>query len=565
VKQRPGWAAFFPLATLAVFLLPIAAGLLGTLLPAFGYLPALGGGELSLEPWRDLLAAPGLAAAVRLSLTSGFGATLIALLLTLAFLAAFHGRWPLRQAQRLVAPLLAMPHAAFAIGLAFLLAPSGFLVRLISPWLTGWERPPDLLLIQDPLGLAMMLALAVKEVPFLLLLALAALNHLPAAATLATARTLGYAPASAWFRFLLPQLYPALRLPVYAVLAYGLSQVEIGLILGPTTPPPLAPLVLRWFADPDLARRFQGAAGAVMQLGIVAAGLILWRLGEAAVATVGRRALLRARRGRGERPLRLAAGAGMALSLGLAAAALLLLLLWSVAEVWRFPAALPERWSLAAATARLDTIGPAFRTTLLAGLAAALVALVLVLGCLEHESRAQLRVGRRALALLYLPLLVPQVAFLFGLQVLLLLSRLEGTWVALVLAHLVFVLPYVFLSLSEPFRALDPRLIASARTLGLSRWRVFVEVKLPVLLRPLLAAFAVGFAVSVGLYLPTLFAGAGRLTTLTTEAVALASGADRRLTALFALLQALLPLAGFWLALWLPRFVWRRRRDLALA
>ena len=107
-----------------------------------------------------------------------------------------------------------------------------------------------------------------------------------------------------------------------------------------------------------------------------------------------------------------------------------------------------------------------FWTTLIAGLAAALVALALVLGCLEHESRARLSVGRRALAVLYLPLLVPQVAFLFGLQVLLLLGRLEGSWAALVLAHLVFVLPYVYLSLSEPFRAVDRRLVASAEVLG---------------------------------------------------------------------------------------------------
>jgi len=563
-RARPGWFAFFPLATLAVFLLPIAAGLLGTLLPAFGYLPALGGHAPSLDPWRDLFGAPGLGRAIGLSLGSGFGATLIALALTLAFLAAFHGRWPLRQAQRLVAPLLAMPHAAFAIGLAFLLAPSGFLVRLLSPWATGWERPPDLLLIQDPWGLAMTLSLAVKEVPFLLLMALAALNHLPASATLASARTLGYPPAAAWFRFLLPQLYPALRLPVYAVLAYGLSQVEIGLILGPTTPPPLAPLLLRWFADPDLALRFQGAAGAVLQLALVAGGLLLWRLGEAVVAAVGRRVLLAGRRGGSGATLRFAAGGGMALALGLAVAALLILVLWSLAERWRFPDALPAQWSLERPAAALATLARPFWTTLLAGLAAALAALVLVLGCLEHEARARLRVGRRALALLYLPLLVPQVAFLFGLQILLLLGRLEGSWPALVLAHLVFVLPYVYLSLSEPFRALDARLVDSARTLGLSPWRVLTRVKLPILLRPILAALAVGFAVSVGLYLPTLLAGAGRLATLTTEAVALASGADRRLAALYALLQALLPLVGFGLALWLPRLAWRNRRGLAL-
>ena len=37
--------------------LPILAGLAGTVLPAFGYLPALGGEGFSLEPWRMLLAA----------------------------------------------------------------------------------------------------------------------------------------------------------------------------------------------------------------------------------------------------------------------------------------------------------------------------------------------------------------------------------------------------------------------------------------------------------------------------------------------------------------------------
>ena len=565
LSGRPGWLAFFPLATLAVFLLPIAAGLAGTLLPAFGYLPALGSRSFGLAPFRDLLAAPGLGEALGLTAASGLAATLLALLLTLAFLAAFHGRWPLRQAQRLVAPLLAMPHAAFAIGLAFLVAPSGFLLRLLSPWLTGWERPPDLALIQDPGGLAMTLALAIKEVPFLLLMALAALNHLPAAATLATARTLGYGPTAAWFGFLLPRLYPALRLPVYAVLAYALSQVEIALILGPTTPPPLAPLVLRWFADPDPALRLQGAAGALLQLLVVGAGLLLWHLGERLLALLARRLLLRGRRGGGGRLLRLSAGAGMSLALGLALAALLLLALWSVAEAWRFPAALPTRWSLEPLWHGLATLQRPFWTTLLAGAASAGLALLLVLGCLEHEARARLAVTRRALALLYLPLLVPQVAFLFGLQLLLLLGRLEGSWPALLLVHLVFVLPYVYLSLSEPYRQLDPRLVTSARTLGLSPWRVLVKVKLPILLRPILAALAVGFAVSVGLYLPTLFAGAGRLTTLTTEAVALAGGADRRLTALYALLQTLLPLAGFWLALWLPRLAWRHRRGLAVA
>ena len=69
----------------------------------------------------------------------------------------------------------------------------------------------------------------------------------------------------------------------------------------------------------------------------------------------------------------------------------------------------------------------------------------------------------------------------------------------------------------------------------------------------LAAAFAVGFAVSVAQFLPTLFVGGGRFATVTTEAVALSSGGQRSLLAAFALLQWLLPACLFALALWLGR------------
>jgi putative thiamine transport system permease protein len=91
---------------------------------------------------------------------------------------------------------------------------------------------------------------------------------------------------------------------------------------------------------------------------------------------------------------------------------------------------------------------------------------------------------------------------------------------------------------------------------------VFFAVRLPLLLRPLLVAAAVGFAVSVGLYLPTVLGGGGRLTSLATEAVTLASGGDRRIVGVYAFLQALLPLLAFGLALAVPAFLFRHRRGL---
>jgi len=95
--------------------------------------------------------------------------------------------------------------------------------------------------------------------------------------------------------------------------------------------------------------------------------------------------------------------------------------------------------------------------------------------------------------------------------------------------------------------------------LGLPRWQACWRVKWPLLLRPVCAAAAVGFAVSVAQYLPTQFAGGGRFTTVTTEAVNRSAGGHRSVLAVQALLQVALPLAAFAFAAAWPRWATRHR------
>ncbi len=556
---------FLPGLTIALFLGPIVAGLLGTILPSLGYLPALGGDQLSLEPWRRLADAPGLATALRLSLTSGLLSTAAALALTILVFAAGYGTRTLTRAKQSMTPVLAVPHLAMAVGLAFLIAPSGWLARLLSPWLTGWQRPPDLALVQDPYGLALSLGLVVKETPFLILMTFAALGQIPADERLRMARSLGYGPVCAWLKVILPSVYPLIRLPVYAVLAYALSVVDMAIVLGPTTPPTLAVLVLRWFNDPDLSMRFQAAAGACLQLAVVVGAIGLWRCLETAVAWLARPWLVGGARGGSGRPVRLAAWSGIALLLGLSLGSVLGLGVWSLAGAWRFPDAWPEAVALQGWAHGLHAVaGPAW-TTLTIGLVATLAALLLVVGCLENESRQRRRPGRGALAMIYLPLLAPQIGFLFGVQLLLVRVGLDGTRLAVVWAHLLFVLPYVFLTLADPYRSLDPRYARSALSLGKPPWVVWLRVKLAMLLRPVLIAFAVGFAVSAAQYVPTLFAGGGRVATLTTEALSLASGGNRRTVGVVAFSLAVLPMLAFGLAVGVPAWRFRDRRALRVA
>lgn len=555
--------ALVPPLTLFLFLAPVLVGLAGTLAPAFGYLPAIGADTLSLAPWRTLVSAPGFATSLKLTLSVGVMASLLSLAGALSLVIALSGsRWFAR-IQGLLTPLLASPHASIALGLAFVLAPSGWIVRLISPELTGWTRPPGALVtIRDPYGLALVFGLLTKEIPYLAITLTAALGQVPAARLVACARAMGYARRTAWLKLVLPQLWPQLRLPFYAVIAYSLSVVDQALVLGPGNPPPLAVLATRWFSDYDLAQYLPAAAAGVLQLGLVIVGLLLCRLVEAGLTRAGR--LWIERGGRAGVVDWLAPAVALLAGVVLAAGLLALagLGLWSVAASWPFTAAVPRSWSLAAWIAS-DRLGASLATTLLIAAAATLLALLLCLGCLEYEARAQAKPGNGVLWLLYVPLLVPQIAFLFGLQVALVLLRLDGTMLAVIWTHLVFVLPYVFLSLADPWRALDPRFARSAASLGASPLRIFMRLKLPMLLRPLLVSAAIGIAVSVGQYLATVFAGAGRVATISTEALTLASGADRATIGVLGFVQSLVPLLCYGLALLLPRLVFRNRQGLS--
>lgn len=79
--------------------------------------------------------------------------------------------------------------------------------------------------------------------------------------------------------------------------------------------------------------------------------------------------------------------------------------------------------------------------------------------------------------------------------------------------------------------------------------KVWWKIKIAILLPAICSAWAIGISVSLAQYLPTLMLGGGRISTLTTEAVALASGQDRRISAIYALLQSLVPFLFYIMAI----------------
>src|SRR5205814_9256732 len=121
--------------------------------------------------------------------------------------------------------------------------------------------------------------------------------------------------------------------------AYGLTVVDMALVLGPTRPPTLAVLAWQWLLDADPAMNRQGAAAALLLtllvLALAGGAVLCWRALRPAAA---RRWTL------GDRPDAHRSRDVPWLLIGVAVyAAVLLMLVWmSTAGVWRFPRAWPS-------------------------------------------------------------------------------------------------------------------------------------------------------------------------------------------------------------------------------
>lgn len=506
-----------------------------------------------LEAWKALFEAPRLQAAVGMTLWTGLASTGLAWVLSAWLISQAFGKPWWQSVVRRLGPLLAVPHAAFAVGLVFLLAPSGWILRVFSPWLSGWTQPPQIATSQDAYGLGLIAMLVFKEVPFLLWAAATQLQRDDTGARWLrerqAAQTLGYSANTAFWRVVWPQLQLRMLWPLLAVLAYGLTVVDAALIAGPSSPATLSVRAWTWLQDADEASNRLGAAAAGLLTAMVAvcAGLLWLWLTRPRAGTSGQRGSETTQR---SGPKRGGWGAGVWLAFLLVYAAVLLALaVGSISGIWPFPRFWPESLSWeawAAVWASSRSIG----MTLALAAGSAVIGLVWALAWLETAPAHWDAALRK---LLYLPLLLPSVLWVVGLHRLALEAGLTGQFIGVLLSHVLGVLPYSLIALSPAYLGFDPRYAQVSASLGKSRWTYLLRVKWPLLRQSLLATFAVGFAVSVAQFLPTLYVGEGRIITVTTEAVTLSSGGQRSLVAAFAWLQWLLPATVFGLAAWLGR------------
>ncbi len=179
------------------------------------------------------------------------------------------------------------------------------------------------------------------------------------------------------------------------------------------------------------------------------------------------------------------------------------------ADEWRAPNVVPQRFGLRGIQRVVEDglLVDAVSNSIVVALGAALAGVIL--GWPAARSLSRLETPRLAWLAILLPLLLPPLVIGEGLRVWFLRIGLADSLLGLVLAHLVFVLPYCILILAPGFTPELTRREAAAMTLTGDRGRRFTSITLPALRRQIALALALGFTVSWAQYGTSLGVGGG--------------------------------------------------------
>lgn len=229
------------------------------------------------------------------------------------------------------------------------------------------------------------------------------------------------------------------------------------------------------------------------------------------------------------------------------------LVIQSFAFQWDWPNLLPtEWWFTARESARLpqgwdyvfspySRLGEATFNTVVIGISATLICLALCLPAARVLAREDFP-GKRAFEFyLTLPLIVPEAAVGLALSMVFVRVGLAGSYVGIIIAHLIPTIPYMVRVLTAVYQGLDRAFEEQARVLGASRGQTLRMVTIPMLLPGVLAGCIFTFLVSTNLFLLTFLLGQGKIITLPTLLFAKISGGSLDASASGIALVATLP------------------------
>ena len=206
------------------------------------------------------------------------------------------------------------------------------------------------------------------------------------------------------------------------------------------------------------------------------------------------------------------------------------LVVWVFTERWAwpdlFPQVLSDRAVMEIVRRKGELVSLMASSVMISSVVAVLSALVL------YRFR-----GKELMSFLtVLPLMVPGTVFAMGIQITFIRLGLNNTVAGVILAHLIYSLPYAVCLIMDGTRAVGIGLEEQARVLGAGSFQAFRRTTLPMLVPVILSAVSMSYIVSFSQYFLTLLLGGGRVKTFAVVMVPYLQSGSRNIACIYSIL-----------------------------
>ena len=204
------------------------------------------------------------------------------------------------------------------------------------------------------------------------------------------------------------------------------------------------------------------------------------------------------------------------------------LIVQSLAFRWSWPNLLPTVWWMEQrerspiplawdyVLSPFSRIYEATFNTMVIGLAVTVICLAICLPAARVLARETFKGKSSFEFFLSLPLIVPEAAIGIALLMIFINLGLAGSYVGIIIAHLIPTIPYMVRMLTAVYQGLGREFEEQAMILGATRWQILRMVTLPMLMPGVVAGALFTFLVSSNIFLLTFFLGQGQIITLPT-------------------------------------------------
>lgn len=437
--------------------------------------------------------------------------------------------------EKYIALFLSVPHLAFFSGVLFLISSSGIWARIWNLFSNnsfyGFDR--------DPLALSFAATLALKESLFLLFVMLPLIFEKKNEAELVLTQSYGHTEFTFWTHVLWPRVLKSIQYPIWMVIAFSVSVVDLAIVLAPTNPPPFSVVLWEFFRSSDLESQTNSLLGSINILFILLVSVFIWESLVKIFLMILKLRLLWPIKSRFlifRKPI-------LSVYFLFQLAPVVVLSIWAFTDEWVFPHLLPTSYTVDNFINGIAGILPQIITTVNL---AFLSSILSTLACLIWLEWDRLALKKWMMIPILFVSVFPIIPLLFGFDIFLASTMKPNSFFSVLYIHLFLVFPYIYIILKNHFGKFDERYKTVTLSLGQSAIRFFIKVRLPMILGGIMTAFSVGFAVSVSQFVSTVFIGGGRIETLTTQMVVAASGENRKWIGVFGILQILIPALVFY-------------------